>query len=92
MEKQVVSIRINPNLYQQLKSEVGRGRISAFIEKLISKELSEQDQKLAQAYKECYSNPRMLKEAKQWEKAGIETWLNYEKGLYRKKSASKKTK
>jgi len=50
MEKQVVSIRINPSLYQQLKSEVGRGRISAFIEKLVSKELNEQDQKLAQEY------------------------------------------
>jgi hypothetical protein len=50
MEKQVVSIRINPHLYQQLKSEVGRGRISAFIEKLITKELQDQEQKLAQEY------------------------------------------
>jgi phage gp45-like len=48
--KQVVSIRINSNLYQQLKSEVGRGRISAFIEKLISQELQDQEQKLAQEY------------------------------------------
>jgi hypothetical protein len=50
MEKQVVSIRINPHLYQQLKSEIGRGRISAFIEKLITKELQDQEQKLAQEY------------------------------------------
>ena len=49
-QKQVVSIRINPHLYQQLKSEVGRGRISAFIEKLISKELQDQEQKLVQEY------------------------------------------
>ena len=48
--KQVVSIRINSNLYQQLKSEVGRGRISAFIEKLITQELQNQEQKLAQEY------------------------------------------
>ena len=51
--KQVVSIRISPNLYQQLKSEVGRGRISAFIEKLIAKELHDQEQKLAQEYQEA---------------------------------------
>jgi len=51
--KQVVSIRINPNLYQQLKSEVGRGKISAFIEKLITQELNSQEQKLAQEYQEA---------------------------------------
>ena len=49
-QKRVVSIRMNPILYQQLKSEVGRGRISAFIEKLISQELQNQEQKLAQEY------------------------------------------
>lgn len=48
--KQVVSIRINPQLYRQLKSEVGPGKISAFIERLIARELSEQEQKLAQEY------------------------------------------
>ncbi|CAI2187600.1 6262_t:CDS:2 [Funneliformis geosporum] len=48
--KQVVSIRINPQLYRQLKSEVGPGRVSAFIERLIARELSEQEQKLAQEY------------------------------------------
>ena len=53
MEKQVVSIRINPQIYQQLKSEVGQGKISRFIERLIVKELSTQDQKLAQEYQEA---------------------------------------
>ena len=48
--KQVVSIRITPQVYQQLKSEVGRGRVSAFIERLITQELQNQEQKLAQEY------------------------------------------
>jgi hypothetical protein len=52
-QKQVVSIRISPQVYQQLKSEVGRGRISAFIEKLITQELQNQEQKLAQEYQEA---------------------------------------
>lgn len=47
------------------------------------KELSDNGKELEQAYRECYANPRMLKEAKLWEQAGIETWLNYERGLYR---------
>jgi predicted CopG family antitoxin len=48
--KQVVSIRISPQVYHRLKSEVGRGKVSAFIEKLITQELQNQDQKLAQEY------------------------------------------
>ncbi|CAJ0847614.1 2832_t:CDS:2 [Entrophospora sp. SA101] len=46
----IVSIRINPQLYRQLKSEVGRGKISVFIERLIAQELKSQEQSLAQEY------------------------------------------
>lgn len=36
--------------------------------------------KLEQEYRECYANnPHLIKEAKLWEKAEIESWLNYEK-------------
>jgi len=48
--RQVISIRINPQVYQQLKSEVGEGKVGRFIERLIIKELSGQEEKLAQEY------------------------------------------
>ena len=48
--RQVISIRINPQVYQQLKSEVGEGKVGRFIERLIIKELSSQEEKLAQEY------------------------------------------
>lgn len=79
-QKQSLTIKINPHIYQQLKSDVGKGKMSDFIEGLIAKELSSSEKKIEQEYRECYANPRMIKEAKQWEKAGIESWLNYEKG------------
>ena len=80
MEKQVVSIRINPHLYQQLKSEVGRGRISAFIEKLISKELQDQEQKLAQEYQEAAQDKNRWKEAQEWEQAQMTDWDKQDNG------------
>ena len=74
--KQVVSIRINSNLYQQLKSEVGRGRISAFIEKLISQELQDQEQKLAQEYQVAAKDKNRWKEAQEWELVQMVDWNN----------------
>ena len=74
MEKQVVSIRINPQIYQQLKSEVGQGKISRFIERLIVKELSTQDQKLAQEYQEAAQDKNRWKEAQEWEQAQMTDW------------------
>jgi len=80
MEKQVVSIRINHHLYQQLKSEVGRGRISAFIEKLISQKLQDQEQKLAQEYQEAAKDKKRWQEAKEWELAQMSDWNNQDGG------------
>lgn len=79
MEKQQLTIKISPIVYHQLKSDVGKGKISDFIEGLVVRELGSSEKKIEQEYRECYSNPRMIKEAKQWEKASIEGWLNYEK-------------
>lgn len=79
MEKQVLSIRVSAYFYNQLKSEVGKGNMSTFIERIVSKELGEKGRKLEQEYTEVYSNPRMIREAKQWEKAEIKSWLSYEK-------------
>jgi len=50
MEKQVLSVKVDVNLYYQLKNEVGKGKISRFVESLIAQELNKQNQKLAQEY------------------------------------------
>lgn len=87
MEKHSLTIKINPNIYNQLKSDIGRGKMSDFIESLIVRELGSSEERIEQEYRECYSNPRMIKEAKQWEKAEIESWRKYEEN---KKEKAKK--
>lgn len=79
MEKQQLTIKISSIVYHQLKSDVGKGKISDFIEGLVVKELGSSEKRIEQEYQECYANPRMIKEAKQWEKAEIESWRNFEK-------------
>jgi hypothetical protein len=65
MEKIHLTVRVNPEIYHQLKSDIGRGSISLFVENLIVKELGSTEKKIEQEYRECYANPRMIKEAKQ---------------------------
>jgi predicted CopG family antitoxin len=65
MEKQNLTIKISVDTYHQLRSDIGRGRISEFIESLVNRELGGTEKKIEQEYRECYANPRMLKEAKQ---------------------------
>jgi len=51
--KQVLSIKVNRSLYQRLKKEVGNGKVSRFIEGIVSRELDEQEaKKVAQEKKE----------------------------------------
>lgn len=64
MEKQVLSIKVSAGFYSRLKSNIGRGRISEFIEKVVDKELGEQEKQLEKEYQEAYQNPRLLAEAK----------------------------
>ena len=64
MEKQVLSIKVSAYFYNRLKSEVGKGRIGAFIERVVSKELGEQGRELEQEYLEAYQNPRLIREAR----------------------------
>ena len=77
--KQTLSITLPTSLYQKLQQEVGKGKISKFIKETVEEKLTEKEDKLVQEYRECYANPRMIKEAKKWEKAEIESWRNYEK-------------
>jgi len=73
MEKKHLSVKVNPEIYNLLKSDIGKGNISVFVENLIVKELGSSEKKIEQEYREFYADPRNLKEAKQWEKAEIES-------------------
>lgn len=79
MEKQSLNVKLNSEIYYQLKSEIGKGKISVFVENLIVKELNSSDKKVEREYREAYDNSRLLTEAKQWERAGIANWVNREK-------------
>jgi len=85
--KKHLSVKVTPEVYDMLKSDIGKGKISDFVESLIVKELGTSEKRTEQEYRECYSNPRMIKEAKQWEQAEIESWRNFEKN---KKAKAKK--
>jgi len=65
MEKQNLSVKVSVEVYRQLKSDIGKGKISDFVEGLINKELGGTEKRIEQEYRECYANPRMIKEAKQ---------------------------
>jgi hypothetical protein len=78
------SINLPISLYHKLVDEAGKGKVSTFIKKLLEEKFIEKEDNLINEYQECYSNPRMLKEAKQWEKANIKSWLNYEKSRNKK--------
>jgi len=65
MEKQNLSVKVSVEVYRQLKSDIGKGKISDFVEGLINKELGGTEKRIEQEYRECYANPRIIKEAKQ---------------------------
>lgn len=73
MEKQNLTIKVSVETYQQLKTDIGKGRVSDFVEKLIVKELGSAEKKIDQEYQRFYSNQKNLKEAKQWQKASLES-------------------
>ena len=51
MVKQMLSVKIDANVYQQLRSEIGKGNISGFVEKAVAKELRNYDSKLEREQK-----------------------------------------
>jgi predicted DNA-binding protein len=63
--KHTFSIQLPISLYQKIVNEAGKGKVSTFIREILEKELRYNEDKLANEYRECYSNPRMIKEAKQ---------------------------
>jgi hypothetical protein len=65
MEKKHLNVKVSSNVYNLLKSDIGKGKISDFVESLIVRELGSSEKRIEQEYRECYANPRMIKEAKQ---------------------------
>ena len=78
-QRQSFSVYLPNSLYQKLVDRAGKGKLNTFIIEVLGKELSNEEERLINEYRECYSNPRMLKEAKQWEQAEIESWRDFEK-------------
>jgi len=70
-EKQTLSIRINTQLYQQLKSEIGKGKISEFVEKTLTEKLSQKEQELELVYQEIAQDKNRWKLTKEWEKVAL---------------------
>ena len=80
MERQVLSVKISNNLYWQLKNEVGRGKISYFIEQLVDKELNLREQKLAKEYQEASQDKKRWAIAKEWEATQMNDWNQQDVG------------
>jgi hypothetical protein len=63
--RRIFSIYLPDSLYQKLLNKAGKGKINTFINEVLEEKFAGSGNKLAQEYQECYSNPRMIKEAKQ---------------------------
>ena len=80
MEKKTLSITINPQTYQLLQQKIGKGKISAFAERLFLENLAQEEEELAQAYQEAYQpNSALWKLSQQWEQAQNHDWINLSK-------------
>ena len=69
--KQVLSIKINIQLYQQLKTQIGKGKISQFVEETLMEKLGQKELELEQAYKEISQDKERWKLTKAWERAAL---------------------
>jgi hypothetical protein len=77
-QKPILSVSINPHLFQKLKSEISPREVSKFVEKAIAKELGEYEenftteqkkfqQKLIRGYQAMAKNERLKKDLAIWE-------------------------
>ena len=69
--KRVLSVKINIQLYQQLKTQIGKGRISQFVEETLLEKLKQKELELEQAYKEITQDKERWKLTKEWERAAL---------------------
>jgi hypothetical protein len=56
MEKKTLSITIHRELYHKLQTGIGKGKISQFIEELVSEKLADKEKNLAEEYKEAWQD------------------------------------
>ena len=86
MVKQMLSVKIDASVYQQLRNEIGKGNISGFVEKAVVKELrnynnelereqKEFQKKLIADYKRAGSSKNLQKEENIWEEI-VGEWLD----------------
>ena len=86
MVKQMLSVKIDANVCQQLRNEIGKGNISGFVERAVAKELGKHDNKLEREqkefqkklivdYKRAGSNKSLRKEENIWEEI-VGEWLD----------------
>ena len=86
MVKQMLSVKIDAGIYQQLRSEVSKGNISGFVEKAVANELGKHDDKLEREqkefqkkliadYKRAGNSKNLQKEEDLWEGV-IGEWLD----------------
>jgi hypothetical protein len=64
----IFSIYLPASLYNKLEQRAGKMKVNTLIREILVKELgndNEGQEQLLNEYRECYANPRMLKEARQ---------------------------
>lgn len=69
--KKTLSITLNSNLYQKLQNEVGKGKISQFVEETISDRLNQQEQSLENAYREISQDKNRWQLTQEWQTAAL---------------------
>lgn len=86
MVKQMLSVKIDTGIYQQLRSEISKGNISRFVEKAVAKELSKYENKLEREqkkfqkkliadYKQAGNSKNLQRKESLWEEV-IGEWLD----------------
>ncbi|WNE40081.1 MAG: hypothetical protein GBAus27B_000148 [Mycoplasmataceae bacterium] len=54
-----------------IQADIGKGKISNFIEEIVSEKLTEQEKNLAQEYQEAWQDKNRWQEFKEWESASL---------------------
>jgi uncharacterized protein YcbK (DUF882 family) len=69
--KSCLTIHISPDFHNRLKHEIGRGKISEFVERVLKKELDREQkefqQKLIAGYKSVAKNKKVQKDLEIWD-------------------------
>ena len=78
IDRQTLSIKINTQLYQQLKTQVAKGKIIKSGEKTLTEKLQQRNQELELTYKEIVQDKKQRRLTKEWEKAALSNFKKKE--------------